>query len=51
MERQAGHDVVVCGQNLVDNYDSRKPLADLSDPRVAALVRQREQLQQRIGEG
>ncbi len=37
-------------KNLVDNYDSRKPLADLSDPRAAALVRQREQLRQRLGE-
>jgi hypothetical protein len=31
-------------KNLVDGFDSRRPLPDLSDPKTAALVRQRDDL-------
>ncbi len=35
---------------LVDNFDSRRPLPDLADPRTAALVRQREDVLLRLRE-
>jgi hypothetical protein len=34
--------------NLIDNYDSRNPLPDLSDPAVAAQVRRRAEVQHHI---
>lgn len=35
-------------RNLVDNYDSRNPLPDLSNPQIVALVNHRNELSQQI---